>query len=299
MNIDITLLTEDRYLNPELNWYNLQILLEDELLAHALREKGLTVQRKSWSDQEIEWEATSLALFRSTWDYFDRFTEFKEWLDTVSKKTQLVNSHETILWNMDKHYLEDLREAGVNVVETYFLEKGKSFKLISHMNALNMKQAILKPVVSGGARHTYKINIDSADDYNSILNDRLAEESMMIQPFQKNILQHGELSLIVIGGKYTHAVRKVAKSGDFRVQDDFGGVTLPYIPSKEEIEFAEFAVSKCKHIPMYARVDMIRDNDEKLAIMELELIEPEMFFRYNKTSAHQLADEIYKMLKGN
>ena len=114
----------------------------------------------------------------------------------------------------------------------------------------------------------------------------------MVQPFQENIIKTGELSLIVMGGKYTHAVRKVAKQGDFRVQDDHGGVVLGYTPTEEEIQFAEKAVAACNERPLYARVDMIRDNANKLAIMELELIEPELFFRFYKPAADRLADVI-------
>lgn len=297
MKYNVTILTADKLINPSLDWYNLQVLLEDELLMNALKEKEISVQRKSWSDESVDWSQTSYVIFRSTWDYFDRYNEFSKWLDDVSTKTILLNSAKTIHWNLDKHYLNDLKEKGINVVETYFLEQGKSFKLISHMNALNMKQAILKPAISGGARHTYKINIESADDYNSILTERLKEEAMMIQPFQEDIVKNGELSLIVIGGVYTHAVRKIAKKGDFRVQDDHGGVTIAHTPTKAEIKFAEKAISACDELPLYARVDIIHDNDGHLAIMELELIEPELFFRYYKPATTILADEIIKRIK--
>ena len=297
MKYDVTILTDDTLIAPSLEWYNLQVLLEDELLMNALREKELNVQRKAWSDKLVDWSETSYILFRSTWDYFNRYDEFSAWLDDVSTKTTLLNSAKTIRWNIDKHYLNDLKEKGINVVETYFLEQGKSFKLISHMNALNIKKAILKPAISGAARHTYKINIDSADDYNSILTERLKEESMMLQPFQEDIVKNGELSLIIIGGVYTHAVRKIVKKGDFRVQDDHGGIAIAEIPTKAEIKFAEKVIAACDEQPLYARVDIINDNDGNLALMELELIEPELFFRFYKPATELLANEIIKRIE--
>lgn len=118
---------------------------------------------------------------------------------------------------------------------------------------------------------------------------------MLLQPFQQNIIEQGEVAMMVIGGKFTHAVLKKAKQGDFRVQDDFGGTLHAYQPSLEEIEFAESAVRAWDPQPVYGRVDIIRDNQDKLAIMELELIEPELWFRRNPSAADLLASEILKL----
>ena len=116
----------------------------------------------------------------------------------------------------------------------------------------------------------------------------------MFQEFIKNIISKGELSLIVIGGKYTHAVKKTAKKGDFRVQDDHGGKVEVYYASDKEIEFAEQCINLCLEIPLYARVDIAYDNNNELSLVELELIEPELWFRNNKKSAELLAKEISK-----
>ena len=119
---------------------------------------------------------------------------------------------------------------------------------------------------------------------------------MMLQPFQENIITHGEYSFILIDGKYTHAVLKVAKPGDFRVQDDFGGTVHNHKATKEEISFAENAVKACIEKPMYARVDVIIDNNNKLAISEIELIEPELWFRKHHDAAVLLARAIKKLI---
>ena len=116
----------------------------------------------------------------------------------------------------------------------------------------------------------------------------------MFQEFIKNIISKGELSLIVIGGKYTHAVKKTAKKGDFRVQDDHGGKVEVYHARDKEIEFAEQCINLCLEMPLYARVDIAYDNNNELSLVELELIEPELWFRNNKKSAELLAKEISK-----
>ena len=123
----------------------------------------------------------------------------------------------------------------------------------------------------------------------------IKNEDMMIQEFQQSILTKGEVSLMLIGGKFTHSILKKAKKNEFRVQDDFGGTVHNYNASKEEIKFAENTILKIKPTPVYARIDIIIDNNNKIALSELELIEPEMWFRKNKTAASILADEIIKI----
>ena len=98
--------------------------------------------------------------------------------------------------------------------------------------------------------------------------------------------------MMVFNGKFSHAVLKAAKPGDFRVQDDFGGSVKMYTPTVEEIEFAENTVKACQELPIYARVDIFTDNDNHIALSELELIEPELWFRYFPQAAKKLASAI-------
>ena len=157
-------------------------------------------------------------------------------------------------------------------------------------------EIVLKPCISGCARHTYKLNKSNIGQYENVFNKLIAEEAMMLQPFQHNIVKQGEVSIIVIDGKFTHAVLKIAKKGEFRVQDDFGGSVYEYSPSNDEIEFAERAVKACIESPLYARVDVFTDNDGILAVSELELIEPELWFRNNPAAAKSLASAIKKLI---
>lgn len=293
---DIVLLTEDRYEDPPvMTEYIRNILTDDHLLKTALENRGLRVIRKSWADPEFNWKSTRFACFRTTWDYFERFEKFSKWLEVASSQTTFINSIELIKWNMDKHYLSDLNNRDVHTVETLFMEKNDDRSLADISQKFKGEIFILKPAVSGTARHTYKITSDTLSAHEDIFKALIANESMLLQPFQQYVLLHGEISMIVIGGRFTHAVRKKAKDGDFRVQDDFGGTVHAYQPANEEIEFAEKAVNTCNPRPLYARVDIIRDNNNRLAIMELELIEPELWFRRNPLAAEMLADEILKL----
>lgn len=296
-SIDIVILTEDRYINPlEINEYNKNILLEDQIVLEALQQEGVNTERKSWSDPDFDWSTTKFIIFRTTWDYFDRYEKFSKWLREVSSKTTLLNSAKIINWNIDKHYLIDLKEKGVHICESYFIEKDTATTLAELHKQLGWEKTVLKPCISGSARHTYKLELDTLDEHENIFQELIVNEAMMLQPFQENIITQGEYSFVLINGKYTHSVLKIAQSGDFRVQDDFGGTVHKHNATKEQIAFAENALKACIGNPMYARVDVIIDNNNKLAISELELIEPELWFRNHYDAAILLARAIKKML---
>lgn len=290
---DVVVLTDDRYVNPtKRSEYIENVLLEDQLVLDALKNQGLNATKKSWSDPKFDWKQTKYVLFRTTWDYAERFTEFSDWLIKVSTKTKLINPYTLLVWNLDKHYLKDLKQAGVNVVETYFMEFGDTRSLSQIHEKLGWTKTVLKPVVSASAKDTFKLDSTNISLHENRFKELIQSESMMLQPFQESVVERGELSLMVIGGEYTHAVLKVAKPGDFRVQDDFGGTVHEYQPTQEEIALALAAVKACDPEPLYARVDIVNDNEGKPAIIELELVEPELWFRRNEEAAERLAEKL-------
>ncbi len=294
MKFDVTILTDRRYVAQNYpDTYSQNVVLEDRLLAEALERKGLMVTRTHWDNPDFDWSATRFAIFRTTWDYFDRFDEFEPWLDRVRGLTTLINPTELIYWNIDKFYLRDLEKQGVNLPPTIFIERGETKTLQELLASTTWQEVILKPSVSGAARHTYRFKKEDAADYTSIFHELVSNERMLLQEFQTNILTKGEVAFMVFGGKYSHAVLKKAKAGDFRVQDDFGGTVHPYEANPEEIAFIEKAIAACSPVPLYARVDVIWDNHGALCLGELEMIEPELWFRMNDASADQLAEAIF------
>ncbi|WP_298895060.1 hypothetical protein [uncultured Psychroserpens sp.] len=294
---DVVILTDSRYLNDsKTDDYKHNVYYEDRLVYHALEQVGLKTLRLAWDDMFFDWSTTKSVLFRTTWDYFDRFDEFSKWLEIVSKQTTLLNSEAIIRWNIDKHYLLDLQSNGVHIAESHFIERGAQVTLMQLHDILNWKETVLKPCVSGAARHTYKLNPDNLHEYETVFQELIANEAMMLQPFQYNIVSKGEISMMVFNGTFTHAILKKAKAGDFRVQDDFGGSIEDYKPTDEEIAFAEASVKACAELPIYARVDIFEDNEGKIALSELELIEPELWFRHHKPAALMLAKGIKEKL---
>ncbi len=294
--IDIVVLTDDRYVDPvDQNDYVNNVMQEDQLVIDALTKKGLTVKKVSWSDKSFDWSSTNYCLFRTTWDYAERFEEFADWLMEVSLKTKLINSYDVISWNLDKHYMNDLKRAGVNIVESYFIEPKDTRSLQEIHDELGWNKTVLKPAISAAAKDTFLLDKVNTSQHEDRYQQLIQNEAMMLQPFQTSVVERGELSLMVIDGEYTHSVLKIAKSGDFRVQDDFGGTVHEYSPTTAEIDLALKAVNSYDTVPVYARVDMINDNNGEPAIGELELIEPEMWFRRNPDAANKLAEATFKL----
>lgn len=292
-SIDVVILTESRYENPPVvDWYVENLLYEDNLLRDCLQQRGLNVARVDWSRSDFDWSQARAAVFRSTWDYFHRFAEFAAWLDRVAPLLRLINPAELIRWNYDKHYLLDLEQRGVRCVPTTMIEPGNHRSLGDLLTYLDCREAILKPAIGGAGRHAYRLDLANIAEHEAVFRELVAHEALLLQPFQHSVLTEGEISLVVIGGRHTHGVRKRGKPGDFRVHDDYGGTVHPHAATALEIAFAERAVAACNPTPLYARVDVVRDNQGRLSVMELELIEPELFFRFQPVAAELLAKEI-------
>lgn len=291
--IDVVLVTEKKYLiRDQEDWYLEQIFEDDDHLIHGLEKNGLSSKRVSWDDPKFDWNSAKVCVIRSPWDYADRQEEFFLWLEHVSKASILLNPESQIRWNLDKHYLGELAEAGVNIPSSRYIKKGETRPLADVVLESGWDKCVLKPTIAGGARHTYLLNTRNVGEHESVFKELIGAEDMMLQEFMHNIQSRGEVSMMMINGEFTHAIIKKAKAGDFRVQDDWGGTVEPYEPSESELEFAKDVVSKCETTPFYGRVDMLWDNDGKPALGELEIIEPEMWFRYCPESAHKLADVI-------
>ncbi|MEQ8903713.1 hypothetical protein [Ekhidna sp.] len=294
---DVVVLTDARYVNPKKrNQYIDNVIEEDRLVMEALEKLGLKTKKVAWSDASFDWTQTKIALFRTTWDYAEKFTAFSDWLMEVSMESKLVNDYETIVWNLDKHYMNDLKDAGVNVVETYFIEPRDTRTLQEIHDELGWEKTVLKPAISAAAKDTFMLSPETIGNLEERFAYLVKDETMMLQPFQEDVLKRGELSLMLIGETYTHAVLKVAKPGDFRVQDDFGGTVADYKPTQAEIDLAIAAVKACENTPLYARVDIVNDNNGNPAVSELELVEPEMWFRKNAKAAEMLAEKVKGLL---
>lgn len=295
---DITILTCKPYYQPkEVTPYIQNILDEYNHLKEALVELGLKVERTYWDDPTYDWSQTKAVVFRTIWDYFERFDEFWPWLEELKDTTILINPFNLIEWNIDKHYLQDLEQKGIRIVPTYFVNKGQWQSLDEICTLMDWKDVVIKPAISGAAFHTHKIVHSEIIKSEALFKQLVEDRDMLVQPYQKTITVMGEASLMVFNGTFTHAILKRAKPGDFRVQDDFGGTVHPYTASNDEIAFAEKVFAACNPVPAYGRADIIWDEQGTIYLSELEIVEPELWVRNHPEAAKPFAKGILRFLR--
>lgn len=290
---DVALLTESRFLNSENgDAYVQNVVLEDLWLMEALARKGLKATRVSWQDSTFNWQETKTAVIRATWNYTEYLPEFLQRVREISAGCRLINSCEIAEWNIHKGYLHELEAVGVRIIPTQIIKKNSGESLGSLCRQNGWDEVVLKPAIGAGGKNTFRLRADEADAFEPTFRKLIAQEDFMLQPFQHSVPQQGEWSFMIFGDTFSHAVIKHAKSGEFRVQDDFGGRVMLHQPTKNTIDFALQVKAACPGNPAYARVDVVTDNDDLPALSEIELIEPELWFRLHPKAAELFAGVI-------
>jgi glutathione synthase/RimK-type ligase-like ATP-grasp enzyme len=266
---------------------------DDELLREALRQRGREAASVVWDEEGTDWGETDLCLVRSTWDYHDKYDRFLAWTRRVEAATALHNPADLIAWNSDKRYLRELGDAGVPTVPTLWVEPGAEVDLESELSARGWEEAVIKPVVDLGAKNLHRVRADEAP---RALSTVLERQDAMVQPFLPSLETEGELSLIYIDGQFSHAVRKQPAAGDFRVQSIWGGTVSAAEAEAEHVEVAEGALAQLDAPLLYARVDLVTGLDGNPALIELELIEPNLYLSTDPAAAERLADATARLL---
>lgn len=268
----------------------LELSEEDFTLIDALTALGVTAKLVAWDDPDFEWMQASHVLIRTTWDYHLRLGEFMEWLDRVSARSTVWNSPALIRWNCDKRYLLELEAAGVPIVATHLATE--ELDVSAACLALGWESIVIKPSVAAGAYETLVFELPSHAGPAQSHYDRLRQKGpVLLQPYIDGITVEGETSLVYFDGIFSHAVKKQPKAGDFRVQIEFGGKYTVVQPTDAQTETADRIIAALPEVPLYARIDLV-DVGGRPSLMELELIEPELFFLFVPEAAVELADMI-------
>ena len=247
---------------------------EVHVAADALRAAGVSTDVVSW-DEDRDWGAYELVVVRTPWDYFDRVTQFLDWAARVERETSLVNPADVLRWNSHKGYLAEFTAKSVPTVPTR-LVPGPSTDVADQIREVPWEEIVVKPAVDGGARHAWRGLRD--DPSLSRVAERLTEHGdVVVQPFVPAIVD-GERSLVFLGGRFSHAVRKVPKAGDYRSQRHLGGREVDHEPDSAELQVALAAMAAAPGRLTYARVDLV-DWEGAPVLIELEVIEPDLFLR--------------------
>ncbi|MCB0361937.1 MAG: hypothetical protein KDD35_04420 [Bdellovibrionales bacterium] len=248
---------------------------DNDLLARELSQRGYSVKEKAWEGLDDEGE--DLFLIRTTWNYTERCDEFLRCLEKIEGR--LWNPFSLVEWNCNKKYLIELLQKGLRVLPLRVIDDSEALE--EAMDDLGGNEFIVKPLVGAGAKGLKYFDRSSLPRF---------DEEVIVQRFYSSISQ-GEVSLIYYAHQFAYAVRKTPRLGEIRVQTEYGGNITPYIPSPEEICWAE-EILKCLPTDwLYARVDILPGQ----GLIELECIEPDLYFSSNARGVNFMVDAVSKL----
>jgi glutathione synthase/RimK-type ligase-like ATP-grasp enzyme len=243
-----------------------------DILRGGFAPHGLTLTPVRWIDP-IDWTRFGAVLVNSAWDYQDRHEDFLATLDRIAALgVPVFNDPGAVRWNIRKTYLRELEARGVPVIPTLWPEAPTRDDIVHAMSAFGIEDVVLKRQVGGGARAQVRYTKADMPAAGSIM-----DRPGMIQPFIASIATEGEYSFLFVDGEFSHALVKRAKSGDYRIQEAYGGTSQAIDPTPADRAAAQAVLAALATPPLYARVDMVRGQAGELLLMELEVIEPFLF----------------------
>ena len=270
---------------------------DDQALTPQLARLGLTVRAEVWSDVTVDWASFDAVIVRSCWDYHLRIGEFRAWLERLETLGLVVlNSPALIRWNADKRYLLDLARRGVTTIPTMVVSSERGDDVAPVAVAEGWEHIVIKPTISASGYETYALEAPFDATSRACVARATSVGDVLVQPFVPEIPRDGEYSFTFIDGAFSHATIKRAAGREFRVQTEHGGSVSPTGAPASLVARAAHAIEVLSETPLYARVDGIVRGDAFL-LMELELIEPNLFLEHGAGAAELLARAIERRLK--
>lgn len=267
----------------------------DQLLIPELAKHNIVAEAVIWDHPDVNWTDFDYLIFRNTWDYYEKEKEFNAWLQTINNLgIKTLNSIEIIEQNKHKFYLQELQNQNIAIIPTVFIEKTKDLNLAEIIPS-HWKKAVVKPAFSAGSYLTQVFEIADIDTINTQYREIALEKDLLLQEFKPEIETEGETSLIFFNKKFSHAVNKKPKAGDFRIQVQFGGKYAAVSPSPEIIQQAQIIVNTFPNQLLYARVDGLIINNN-IQLMEVECIEPDLYFNYSEDSLQRFVKSILELI---
>lgn len=270
----------------------------DDNLAHPpLLDRGWKVTNVSWRS-DTDWSQFDLVVIRSTWDYQNEPQRFLEVLQTIEESgARLENPLALVRWNLKKTYLFELEQRGAPVVPAVRYSCLDDAGLEDLFDRFETPEIVLKPEVGANADHAYRLSRGCPSRRRQELVASFRQRPFLAQPFLPAVTEEGEFSLFYFLGELSHCILKTPKSGDFRVQEEHGGIIRPAVPEPKLLEASRkvMAAIPGAEPPLYARTDLVRDSQGDFRVMEVELIEPALYFRMDSGAAARFADAVERL----
>jgi glutathione synthase/RimK-type ligase-like ATP-grasp enzyme len=272
---------------------------DDQQVAICAAELGITVAPAVWNDPDVVWERFDAVVIRSCWDYHLHPTAFLDWLARLEQKgISLWNPPPIVRWNSDKRYLLELAQWGVATVPTIYLPHGATADLGGLLAEQGWTEVVVKPTISASAFNTWRGGTSTLSKDHDRFAEQVRHSATLVQPYMPEI-EAGEWSLVYFNGTFSHAALKRPKTGEFRVQGEFGGQSTLAPPDTALIEqgsaLIDLVQSRFGQPLLYTRVDgVVRAG--QLVLMELELIEPALLLALEPSSAERFARAIQDII---
>lgn len=267
-------------------------------LCDALRVRGARVEVPDWDDGRVDWARFDMVVLRSTWDYPRRYQSFLAWIATVERVTTLVNDGDVVRWNTDKRYLLDLARADVPVVTTWRIEPGGDFEpaLDELLLSYPRYEFVVKPSIGSGAAYARRYlpgeRVQAVTDHARLILD--AGFPVLLQPYFRSVDTHGETTVIYFDGRYSHAVGKgpmLSAGAPLLANHPPPSITRREASAGEKaVAEAAMRVAPGQGKLLYARVDLVGDEQGRPHVLELELTEPTLFLRHDAEAATRFAE---------
>lgn len=268
----------------------------DHLLIEPMAAVGWQVDMLSWR-ADTDWNQFALVIIRTPWDYHDDPDQFLQVLADIEQSTaRLENPLDIVRWNIDKEYLKQLQQQGCPIVPTLFKQTLSDADVMAAFDIFHSNQLIIKPSISASAIDTFPVSrSDWAGQRDKIL-PIFQHKIAMLQPFVSAVVEEGEYSLFYFAGELSHTILKTPQTGDFRVQEEYGGILKLVTPEPALKKAGQMAIDAIGQNLLYARVDLVRMPDNSFALMELELIEPSLYFNMDPDSAQRFVQRLQAWL---
>jgi glutathione synthase/RimK-type ligase-like ATP-grasp enzyme len=268
---------------------------DDQLAVDILRARGIETIAGVWTDPEVDWGCARLCVVRSTWDYPRRHAEFVAWFERVGRLTPVRNEPALMRWNSHKFYLRDLEERGISIVPTVWLRQGAALDVAATFAARGWNEGIIKPAYGAATLDVLRVGDSGATERaaQGHLDRLLRDGDALVQPYLRSVETYPERALIFIAGEYSHAVTKQP----FQALLPAGEAgEAPAEATPQEVAFAQQTMRALDVVPLYARVDLVRDDANEICLIELELIEPSLFLAMDATAPARFAGAIEREL---
>lgn len=269
----------------------------ERLMLPYLAAAGIETEIVHWRSTGCDFSQFDLIVLRSCWNYHLKAAEFIDWLRRVEQVTPILNTINTVLWNHSKFYLREVEAMGIETAPAIFVREGEALSEPEQMTIRGWKKVVVKPAVSASAHNTILTDSVAFSAENEPVR-RLHGQPFLVQQFIPEIQADGEISFVYIDGRFSHAALKRPAVGDFRVQQEHGGSAELFHPSSALLDQANHIAATVQQVrdSLYCRIDAVA-RDGKLVLMELELIEPELFLGLAEGAAERFASAIVRRVQ--